>query len=271
MSEKFKIKYNEISEEKILFTLKKYGVVVIDEYYKNLKLEALKKLFFEIINDKQIIPNAGYKAGILKAQVPPFENSLIYDEFIHENSLLNKIAKSYLMDEESSCNNIFYHVDNDKKNVSIQPWHFDNIQSLKFFIYLKDTNEENGAFKYSYGSHIEGNARAQMHLMNGGQITNIPNTKKDEYIINGVSIEAPAGSLIIFDTDGYHGGNNKVTKGERHVIRVHFSKSNFYTYKPGIRFKQYWQYRGGLLMNKIFGDVKRSNRYEDIFSKGIDY
>jgi hypothetical protein len=32
---------------------------------------------------------------------------LIYDEFIHENSLLNKIAKSYLMDEESSCNNIF--------------------------------------------------------------------------------------------------------------------------------------------------------------------
>ena len=134
MTDQFKIKYNEISEEKILLTLQKYGIVVIDEYYNNLKLEVLRKLFFDIIHDKEILREVSYKAGILKQQSPPFEHNLIYDEFFNKNSLFNKIAKSYLMDEKSFCTKVFYHVDDNKLNDSIQPWHFDNIQALKFFI-----------------------------------------------------------------------------------------------------------------------------------------
>ena len=114
----------------------------INHLNNNLKLEVLRKLFFDIINDKEILREVSYKAGILKQQSPPLEHNLIYDEFFNKNSLFNKIAKSYLIDVKSFCNKVFYHVDDNKLNDSIQPWHFDNIQALKFFIYL--TNNQLG-------------------------------------------------------------------------------------------------------------------------------
>jgi hypothetical protein len=96
--------------------------------------------------------------------------------------------------------------------------HFDVQRSLKFFIYLTDTTEENGAFfcvpgsnqktaaiRKKYGSEISYDNR---HLSRTASIGD-----KD-----ALPIEGPAGTLIIFDTDVFHKAGF-VSKGERRVMR----------------------------------------------------
>ena len=125
------------------------------------------------------------------------------------------------------------------KAMPITDIHFDTQRSLKFLIYLLDTDASNGAFRYAKGSHIENKAYRKKFLSQGGylqELQNVP-SKTESDTIDLEHIVGPAGSMVIFDTDGWHSaGRLENDTKERRIIR---SRSIFAGQPPLLRPKRY--------------------------------
>tara|TARA_R100000152_G_C6738435_1_gene162399 strand:- start:713 stop:1093 length:381 start_codon:yes stop_codon:yes gene_type:complete len=103
--------------------------------------------------------------------------------------------------------------------------HFDRHWRLKFFIYLTDIDESSGAFGCSAGSRALGQKLR----------TNAWGAKNYEGVKNRIEldypelleewpcepVEAPAGTLIVFDTDTFHKGGKCDEGKERLIVRLH--------------------------------------------------
>ena len=100
--------------------------------------------------------------------------------------------------------------------------HYDHKQQFKFFLYLTDTNKENGAFRAVPGSHKftqeqeRDNRRKRIQPSRERPFEFAARWDTDEIL----SIEGGKGTLIIFDTDILH-SCGEVQKGERKVMRGH--------------------------------------------------
>lgn len=106
-----------------------------------------------------------------------------------------------------------------------QDMHFDVQRTLKFFFYLNDVNELNGAFKCVPGSHkyVRKYREKKRDRIN---YDNRDLTRISKFNNNAISLNGNAGDLIIFDTDVLHAAG-KVTEGERRVLRSQSSPYNF--------------------------------------------
>jgi len=99
--------------------------------------------------------------------------------------------------------------------------HFDTLRTLKFLFYLIDVDESDGAFRYGRGTHAENTAYRERFLRSGGRRLDLQNIAADSESVELTPICAPAGSLIIFDTDGFHsGGYIKDGTRERKILRA---------------------------------------------------
>ena len=98
-------------------------------------------------------------------------------------------------------------------------WHTDGRTMLKFFIYLTDTDKHNGAFKFNLGSYREGYYR-MLHARLSGDV-NCTFFSPESEILNAVDVEAKAGSVIIFNTNGIHRAGEISEGHEGQVLRYH--------------------------------------------------
>lgn len=102
-----------------------------------------------------------------------------------------------------------------------QDLHFDVARTLKFFLYLTDTDEGNGAFACLPGSP----ALTQTIRTRHGSDINYENrhlSRVPEQTAHAVSVEGKGGDLIVFDTDTLHMAGHCAT-GERRVMRAQSS------------------------------------------------
>ena len=101
-----------------------------------------------------------------------------------------------------------------------QDLHFDVLKTLKFFLYLNEVSETNGAFSCVPGSHKKSEVIRFEHgskiSYENRHLTRQLDYKKDQVI----PIEGKAGDLIIFNTDVWHRAGI-VKAGERKVMRAH--------------------------------------------------
>ncbi|MEM1410951.1 MAG: phytanoyl-CoA dioxygenase family protein [Pseudomonadota bacterium] len=105
--------------------------------------------------------------------------------------------------------------------VPITDLHFDAVRSLKFLVYLRDTDVANGAFGYLKGSHRENTSYRETYLSAGGHLLDLQNVSETP-AFDDPAIEwlpGPAGSLIVFDTDGWHAAGCLAKGRERQVVR----------------------------------------------------
>ena len=103
--------------------------------------------------------------------------------------------------------------------------HFDRHWRLKFFIYLTDIEKSSGAFNCSVGSRETG-AELRRMAWNAPAYEDVKNRigldypeLVDQYPCEPV--EAPAGTLIVFDTDTFHMGGKCDEGNERLIVRLH--------------------------------------------------
>jgi len=97
--------------------------------------------------------------------------------------------------------------------------HFDKRQVLKFYFYLSDTDEKNGAMRASPGTnHII--RRLRLEAMERNNLDEIDNVLSDEHV-HSIPISGPAGTLIVFDTDVAHGAGRVCPGLQRRTIRGH--------------------------------------------------
>ena len=110
-------------------------------------------------------------------------------------------------------------------NLARNGWlHFDRLWRLKFFIYLTDIDVSSGAFYCSPFSRLKGkelrvsDSKVGYENMKNRIEIDYPNLL-DEFPPEPV--EAPAGTLIVFDTDTFHKGGIVDEGKSRLVVRLH--------------------------------------------------
>jgi len=103
---------------------------------------------------------------------------------------------------------------------TITATHFDTKRCLKFMIYLSDVGKEDAAFSYCPGSHLENTKLRNRFLLMGGALQDIPNVPGPSESYELVPMEGPRGTLIVFDTDGFHSAGTLQEGRERFLVRA---------------------------------------------------
>jgi hypothetical protein len=111
-------------------------------------------------------------------------------------------------------------ISHDKVPCKITDIHFDTRPSLKFMVYLADVRKANAAFRYAYGTHRANWGLRQRFLLAGGKLNDLPNVPGPGERIDLVDCEGPAGTLLVFLTDGFHSAGLLEPGRERLLIRA---------------------------------------------------
>lgn len=212
----------------VLENLKKYGVTVVPGFLDAETTQQLQDSFFKVLGEEKhecIIKKFGHPTNpegtqaTLDPQKATLSNMREF-ESVFQGEFIDEIAKAYFEPYGYRLNPHILLTHLKPSDNPILPWHFDRMQTLKFWIYLKDASRNDGALEYCPGTHWEGRYRASYHMAIGTGVEDIPNDVPDHRIQNPVALEAKAGDLIIFDPDGFHRGGVVGPGGERCVLRA---------------------------------------------------
>ena len=104
--------------------------------------------------------------------------------------------------------------------------HFDRLHCLKFFVYLVDVDEKNGAFTCCVGSNSKGRELRENSWDNSSGYDQVKNRPGIDFpdiaaLYPETPVKEKAGSLIVFDTDTFHRGGLVNPGEERLVVRLH--------------------------------------------------
>lgn len=215
-------KMNQLNIDTAVRTLGNEGIFVQERFFDHETLEQINREFELLFS--QSFP------GVTLGDHPPGRMATI-ETSAADASCLQTILRIFLSDSfrliaekympENSVFNDRILATHEFKSGPTTDTHFDSVRTLKFFIYLLDTDESNGAFKYARGTHKSNSAYRQQFLQNGGHLLELQNIPSATESMELVPICAPAGSLLIFDTDGFHSGGVIVDEPrERKVLRA---------------------------------------------------
>lgn len=97
--------------------------------------------------------------------------------------------------------------------------HFDMKPSLKCMIYLTDVDRSCAAFRYAPGTHLANRSFRRQFLRAGGSLQHLPNVPAADEAIPLTDMEGAAGTVLMFDTDGWHSAGILSPGHERLLIR----------------------------------------------------
>ena len=156
---------------------------------------------------------------------------------LFESPALKRIARSYMPAGSATWGDIV--ATHDVIEVKISDIHFDLTRALKFFLYLGDTDESNGFLSYALGTHRQ-NARDREHfLAAGGRFRELANIAAVDEHIDLTPLPGAAGTLLIFDTEGWHAAGTVKQGLERSVLRAARIFDQQPTSRPAILSRQW--------------------------------
>lgn len=210
----------------ILECIERDGFVCIPSWLSDPDLDNLRSTFEGLVNNSYKSDHISEKGNdTVKVKVINKEIRGEFKEINHildvfEKEPLSAIAQGFFKDNPYHFNrDIFVAEDRPGSKHEALDLHFDVRPTFKFFLYLYDTTEENGAFTVAPGTHHETRRIREEH----GNEINYANRHLSRPINNfgnELSIELPAGSLVIFTTELFHRAG-RVTKGRRCIMRSH--------------------------------------------------
>lgn len=207
-----------------LAALRRDGAYVVRGFLDPSEVDALRREFAHFLSgdaedgiNMDHPPGQGFRIVFNDAERRPrnFEDTQTFSVF--QNQTLKDLAAAYLSQPaffEKVIGTYDYHAG------PLSDVHFDTRRSLKFMIYLKDTSEATGAFCYLPGTQKRNSRFRRRFTFLGGIRSHIPNSlgQKDRHRM--VSVEAKAGTLIVFDTDVLHCGGVLQAGESREIIRA---------------------------------------------------
>jgi ectoine hydroxylase-related dioxygenase (phytanoyl-CoA dioxygenase family) len=135
---------------------------------------------------------------------------------VFQSDSLRRVASEYLSSNAMFCRKIqVRHLADNRFGSEV---HFDTLRALKFMIYLTDTDETNGALRYAPRSHRANSAFRKGFLARGNRVIDIPNVPAPGEAVEVVPVPAPAGTLLIFDTEGFHSAGALLPGRERKTL-----------------------------------------------------
>jgi hypothetical protein len=154
---------------------------------------------------------------------------------IFGHPFMREVANAYLGIPNSLNRHLILTHDFRGSADQILPYHFDEMRSLKFYIYVDDTAANGGPFEIIPGTHHGGSFIRMSEWHRVGKYNEIKSWVLDQYPeeylysifgqfkellkLRSVTLDGDAGTLIIFDTDNLHCGGYFTGDRERRVIR----------------------------------------------------
>lgn len=242
----------------VITNLNSYGISLVKDFLDIETIKILRNRFYHWTNDdsKSVLRKTGHPTNANGQQVfvsPEKAAEIGEPELVNifREGLIHEIAERFFSPHKFNLNPEILLTHLHPSPTPILPWHFDRMQSLKFWIYIEDATRDDGAFEYCPGTHWEGRYRAAFHMATGTAVRDIPNDVPDHRIQNPVTLEAKAGDLIIFDPDGFHRGGVVKPGHERKVIRADTFPKNARKYSD-LPFTGGWWLRSDLNFAKWF-------------------
>jgi ectoine hydroxylase-related dioxygenase (phytanoyl-CoA dioxygenase family) len=243
-----------LTSESIVDEVNKNGFCILKEFLSDDALNAIEsegKWFFA--NNASWYKKAGDEHGPLATIFPPLipkeeVGRLKKTWEVFSQPLFQQMTTAYLGPGAYVDAIIFHTQHADPKPIT--EWHADQqnqgLFSFKFMLYFNDVNQDNGAFSYVPTSHLvvrkiiarakeQGISNTKAHHFE--QIRQMAkdlklddcveflrplstHIKGDYESDNKYSLNAPKGSIIVFDPKGVHRGG-VVSQGERRLVRLH--------------------------------------------------
>jgi hypothetical protein len=205
--------------------LRAYGLVVVDSWATGERLEQLLAEHQQVFAGE--VPDACnldyYRPGIGSRAIRVVTKRVrdvlpATYEFLTDVALCEVIA-TYL-GPEVSINHAAYMTLDVAHATPVTALHYDRKQAVKVFLCITAASTSCGSPSFVPGSHKHGRAIREAHLASGIQESELPITSGFEDW-TAVSMESPAGSLVIFDTDCLHMGGRVMPGQTRRVLRGH--------------------------------------------------
>jgi hypothetical protein len=209
---------------KVAEKIGKYGAAILRGYIKGHDLELLKNEVIMMAEAGHHVYSKGdsivssYEWRHITEQKFPQTRKFMRTPFVR------KIAEEFFGQYETMCASIrslYYR----NAEVGNEHWHIDPTTSLKYFVYLNDIDQGNGCTEYSLGSHKEGFLR-RLHHHTACNVVNDPNRLAlrvdDADIVSSSPIEAEAGSVLIFNPNGYHRAGVIQPGRERIILAAYY-------------------------------------------------
>lgn len=156
---------------------------------------------------------------------------------IHEvfsTALFHDTARSFL-GSPSTINRHVIFTDDDTPSEEVLGFHFDELNSLKCYVYLDDIDQHNAPFQVIPGTQAQGRMIRQAEWLRADDFRRIRTLIFDEFseeffysifgMFKGLLLRkrrvctAPAGTVLIFDTDMLHSAGPLGEGRRRRVIR----------------------------------------------------
>ena len=230
------------SLETILAALDEHGVLLMPDYLGAEEVAGLRDEFHRCFETREPwVSPLEYKAGrAVSVKFNGLDARFPLTRRTFSGDFMRACTDSYL-GPKNLLNFVIFMTHDQPRPVPINPLHFDKIRTLKFFLYLKDTTADNGAFDAVPGSHKIAERLMHDHLRRGGRVKDIPNHTYPPELGAPVSIEGPAGTMIVFTTDVYHRGGVVSPGHERYVMRGHSRTDPPPVYEPKRYTAQWWR------------------------------
>lgn len=207
-----------MKSSEITVELNEKGVVKVENFFNHEVLcPEFQQYLIEPESEYALVRD--YDSGSAKLLIKDKLPSDSRTKQFFSQSLFSELLELYWPDQNLGCNHrIFVVKDVPGTKHIAQDLHFDVARTLKFFLYLTDTDEKNAAFKCVPGSHkwVMDNRRKKYKdkiSYDNRHLSRVP-----EFNDQAISMNGKAGDLIIFDTDTLHCAG-QCSDGERWVMR----------------------------------------------------
>lgn len=210
--------------EKVLDTVKEHGLAVLPSFIPGVELEQLNNEFERLLKtrNKAIKPfglEKGEGVGVDRKRLREKDFPATSDFF--DRPFMHQFVTSYVHPTAKLNSKIYVVRDVVGTTTYANDLHFDVKKCLKFFVYLNEVSANNGAFEFVPNTHkwseeLRRSDRASEITFENRELSRQLPYKEEDVI----SLEAPAGTLFIFDTDMFH-RTGTTTIGERKIMRGH--------------------------------------------------
>ena len=227
-------------ESKIKDAVKKNGVCIIDNFFTKEHLQSLREELDEVLSSN-IEEHRDVKSQFTtmkRVSINSLKKFINIFDFCNIDLFKTLASDFYMSDKEDLIGDLYLHRDDGGADTNVQ-WHQDPQVLIKFFLYLNDTDKQSGAMHYSLGSHSDGIYRIKALRLMGESHPTFGRNYDD--INNPVVLEGKAGSLLVFNTAGFHRAGEIDFGKKREVIRLHLFKR-----------KSNWMKLINLLMSTFF-------------------
>jgi hypothetical protein len=199
--------WNNLAAKQVVRELEKNGVVCLQSFFDRRSVEKMRGEAISLLGARQWRKRTPRD---LEQRFPALYEALNSDVF-------REIAVGYDPKCQFFCDAIVEH--DTSAGEIITDIHFDMMRSLKFMIYLADVDKSSAAFRYCLGSHQDNRKLRDRFLLMGGRLPKLPNVPgpNEDHILT--DIEGPSGTLIVFDTDGFHSAGLLQEGKERLLVR----------------------------------------------------